>query len=80
MFRLEQLPIERSNYVKNEKRMTKMNKLINFLIVLAPAPFIILALFELKEVYTIMSIEISVVMLGINVVMRYNLSQGYWLL
>ena len=80
MFRLEQLPIERTNYIKNEKGIIKMSKLLYFSIGLAPIPFIILALCELKDVYSIMSIEISVLMLGLNVVMRYNFSQGFWLL
>ena len=80
MFRLEQLPIERSNYIKNEKGIIKMSKLLNILIGLAPIPFIVLALCELKDVYTIMSIQISIVMLGLNVVMRFNFSQGVWLL
>ena len=54
--------------------------ILNVSFLLAPIPFTIFAFCSLHDVYTVMSIEICVLMLGINVVANSNLSQGFWLL
>ena len=68
MFRLEQLSIERSNYMIIEKKMIQMNRLLNYFFLLAPVPFVIIALCELQDVYSVMALEILVLMLGLLVV------------
>ena len=56
--------------------------LFNLLFVLVPVVLTIMAFFsiEKQKVYMVMSIELLVVMLGIQVVATVNLSQGFWLL
>ena len=60
--------------------MIRTNVILSLFYVLAPIPFTILAVLSPQDVYTVMAIEISVLMLGINIVANINLSQGFWLL
>ena len=71
MFRLEQIPIERSNYVLLESKIIKAYKAAGFYLIGASLIFIIAALSSAKDkVYTVISIEILWILINVIIFAR----------